>query len=666
MKTRWFSWILASAAVALASTGNAWAAEAAKAPFAPAPFALDGAYSTGVAAAETKVDGDVSATRYVAADGKLALDVRVRTFDGFPVREISTSLTNLSATEPTDVVQNLRVFADSFALPNADSTATLDLLRGSTCVPEDFAPLNFALKAGEEKTFATPSGRSSSEFTPFIDASFGDKTGALFAIGWTGDWKARFANEGGSLRVELGMERCGMKLNPGETLLQPSVLVFERQGQTRREFKTVVHRFMREHMSPRDAEGKIVPPILAITAGGGNKTPQMMLDILQYRLDAGIPCDTYWVDAGWYGAPHETDPYPNCGPDWYRFVGDWRVNTTTHPTGDLLPIADAVHKAGMRFLLWFEPERVHESAPVVKENPDFVEGALYNYANPEALKRIQEIVYGTIEKHGIDVYRQDFNMEPTGFWARLEAKEGEHRVGAVEAKHVAALYKFLDDMRARFPNILLENCASGGRRIDFEMVRRAHSYCRSDYFIGMKPGDTAINLGQNMTLNSTPFLPFQGGETNCVAVGDNYGFMSVVSSGTVFTPTDFDGGIVRRKFTDAETAWFQKMFGLTARLQAYYMGDFYPLTDETGAADDVWCGWSLHRPTENDGFALVFRRADAPEETKTFELPAVDPTAKYEVEYFDGTKEVVSGAELAKLEVKLAPRSFFLAIYKKI
>lgn len=291
MKTRLFSWMLALAAVA--STGNALAAEAGK-----APFALDGAYSTGVAAKETKVDGDVASTRWVAADGKLALDVRVRTFAGFPVREISTSLTNLSATEPTDVVQNLRVFADSFALPNAEATAALDLLRGSTNAPQDFEPLNFVLKKGEEKTFATPSGRSSSEFTPFIDASFGEKTGVLFAIGWTGDWKARFVNEGGALRVELGMERCGMKLNPGETLLQPSVLIFERDGKTRREFKTVVHRFMRERMSPRDANGAIVPPILAITAGGGNKTPRMMLDVLQYKIDAELPFDTYWVDAG--------------------------------------------------------------------------------------------------------------------------------------------------------------------------------------------------------------------------------------------------------------------------------------------------------------------------------------------------------------------------------
>ena len=74
MKKCLFSWLLAFAAVA--STGNVWAADAAK-----IPFALDGAYSTGVAAAETKVDGAVSTTRYVAADGKLALDVSVRTFE---------------------------------------------------------------------------------------------------------------------------------------------------------------------------------------------------------------------------------------------------------------------------------------------------------------------------------------------------------------------------------------------------------------------------------------------------------------------------------------------------------------------------------------------------------------------------------------------------------
>ncbi len=614
---------------------------------------------------ETIRENNVATYRYLT-DGKLETLVRVKSFEGYPVREISVRLTNLSETEETGVVKDFRSFKQTYPLAGADSEITINWLAGSNNGPADFSPHSATLKANESKTLSTPSGRSSNEWTPFLEANFDERNGLLFGIGWTGDWLARFSNDGGAATFEIGMEKCAFKLRPGESVLQPSVLVFERKDQTRREFKTTVHRFMREKMSPRDVDGKIVPPILAITAGGGNKTPQMMRDVLKYNLDNNLGCDTYWVDAGWYGEPHEVEPYTNCGPVWWKHVGDWRVNTTTHPTGDLLPIADAVHAAGMRFLLWFEPERVFEEVPLMKEHPEYVRGGLFYYGNPEALAYMQKTVYGIIEKHKIDIYRQDFNMDPSGAWATFDAEDGPDRVGIAEAKHVEGLYKFLDDMRAKFPNILQENCASGGRRIDFEMIKRAHSYCRSDYFIGPKEGDTEINLGQNMTLNTLPYLPFQGGETNCATIFDDYAFMSVASSGTVFTPTDFDGAIVKRDFAAEETEWFKKMFGWCNRLKPYYMGDFYQLTDETGPVDDVWCGWSCHRGDLNEGFALVFRRGQAPDASQTFELPAVDPNAQYEVEYFDGTKKTVSGKELATLTVELEPRSFSLIVYKKI
>ena len=304
-----------------------------------------------------------------------------------------------------------------------------------------------------------------------------------------------------------------------------------------------------------------------------------MADILQYCVDNKMPFDTYWVDAGWYGAPHEDELYSNCGPNWWKYVGDWRVNTTTHPTGDLLPIADAVHKAGLKFLLWFEPERMTDSAPILQTHPEYRHGQLVDYGNPETLRWIQDTIYGVIAKHKIDVYRQDFNMDPGPVWRGMDAAD---RVGIAEAKHIAGMYKFLDDMRARFPDILQENCASGGRRIDIEMISRAHTYCRSDYYIGRKPGDTAFILGQNATLNLMPYLPFQGCEFNCVPVGDDYAAFSIISSGTVITPSDFDGGILRRKITDDETAWFKKVFDVAIRMRPFYMGDFYQLTDETG------------------------------------------------------------------------------------
>ena len=611
-------------------------------------------------------DGSVDWT-FTTDDGKLAVVMKTKLEPGYPIYRATSRVMNLSSTEDTEVVSDLRIFANEFSLPKNVSVVQINALLGSQCAPTDYQPELAPLAKGQEKTYATPSGRSSSEYSPFIEAIANEEHGWLFATGWTGCWRANFKNAGDALEVELGMLRCNFKLRPNESLLQPSVLFAERHNMSRRAFKTLIHRYMRDFNSPRDSEGKIVEPFVAVTAGGGNKTPKMMVDVLNYALKNEIPFDVYWVDAGWYGAPHEADPYPNCGEHWYRYAGEWIVNTTTHPTGDLLPIANAVHQAGKRFLLWFEPERINPETPLAKVAPFDKQRGMCYFGDPDSLAYMEKTIFDIIEKHRIDVYRQDFNMEPTSAWGAMETDEGADRVGVYEAKHIEGLYKFLDDMRAKFPWIMQENCAGGGRRVDLEMVARAHSYCRSDFFIGPKNGDECFNLGQNMTLNLSPYLPFQGGETNCVANFDDYGFMSVASSGTVFTPTDLDGGIVRREFTPEETAWYKKMMGWAYRLKPYYLGDFYQLTEETSASDALWCAWSCHRPETNDGFVLAFRRCKCEQPTRAFELPAIDPDARYEVEYYDGTKKVVDGKELARLTVTLdTSRSFFLCVYKKI
>ena len=597
-----------------------------------------------------------------AADGKLQIRLDFKIYKHFPVEEYSVQLTNLSKTEPTGIINNFRSLHLSVDNPASADTVSLNVLRGSTCTATDFVPESFHIEAGKEQVLTTTCGRSSNDYIPFLELSLNDKNGYLFAIGWTGSWKARFANTGQAVDVEIGMERTNFRLLPGESIRQPSMTVFVRTDQTRREFKTLVHRFMLDNKVPRDSHGKVIPPILAVASGGGNKTPQMMADVLQYCVDNQMPFDTYWVDAGWYGAPHEDELYSNCGPNWWKYVGDWRVNTTTHPTGDLLPIANAVHKAGLKFLLWFEPERMTDSAPILETHPEYRHGQLVDYGNPEALQWIQDTIYGIIAKHGIDVFRQDFNMDPGSVWREMDAAD---RVGIAEAKHIAGVYKFLDDMRAQFPDILQENCASGGRRIDIEMITRAHTYCRSDYYIGRKPGDTAFILGQNATLNLIPYLPFQGCEFNCVPVGDDYAAFSIISSGTVITPSDFDGGIIRRKMTDDETAWFKKVFDVATRMRPFYMGDFHPLTDETGAGDDVWCAWQCDRPDLKAGFAIFFRRGAATENSRAFRLGGIDPTATYALEVYGGSKENVTGFELENRTVKLEPRSFQLIFYQK-
>lgn len=601
---------------------------------------------------------------YTAPDGRLRLTVDYRVYKNFPVHEYSVTLENASASEQTALVEHFKSFDAVFALPESGQQITLNMLRGSTCSPEDFTPIDFPLANGQMKEFRTPCGRSSNDFIPFLDLNFGEKAGWIIAVGWTGAWAADVTHDGENVRVVAGMDKTRFRLKPGESIRQPSLTVFKRIHQTRRAFKTVVHRFMVDQKSPRTPDGKIVTPIFAVTAGGGNKTPQMMLDVLDYALKNNFGFNTYWVDAGWYGAPHEDEHESNCGPNWWTYAGDWRVNTTTHPTGDLLPIADAVHKAGLRFLLWFEPERITDSAPILAEHPDYRHGQLVDYGNPDALAWIQETIYAIIEKHKIDIYRQDFNIDPGPIWAEMDQANPD-RVGMAEARHITGMYRFLDEMKMRFPNIAQENCASGGRRLDIEMISRAYPYCRSDYPIGQKPGDTALVFSQNATLNTLPFIPFQGSETNCAPLLDDYAILSCFSTGTVFTPTDMDGGIIRRPFTAEETAWFKKWFAVCEKMLDCSFGDFYPLTDETSAANDVWCAWQFHDPQNNKGYAVAFRRADAPEQEKIFALSRIDPNADYQIETPDGTKSTVSGSDLAAWKVSQSKRSGTVLFYQK-
>ena len=605
---------------------------------------------------------------YLSRDEKLRIDVACKLYKNYPVSEYSVRLTNVSENEKTGLIENFQSIGTTLSLPVADRNLILDTVTGSTCAPADFTPKRFVIAPGKSETLETHSGRSSSDYMPFLEWTLDDPVSdgyrCMLAIGWTGSWKASFANLGGAVQISAGMLNTHFRLEPGESVRQPSIALFT-SNQGEQSFRATVHEFMIKFKSPRDAEGRVIPPIMAITAGGGNKTSDMMKKIIDYAVENKMPFDTFWVDAGWYGNPHEADPHPNCGSQWWPHAGNWIVNTTTHPTGTLLPAVDAAHDAGLKFLLWFEPERVQgeSNAPILKEHPEYVHGNLLDLGNPDALAYIQKTVYGIMRENKIDTFREDFNMDPQSVWDAIDAQNPE-RVGLAEARHITGLYAFLDGMRDEFPGLLQENCASGGRRLDMEMISRAHSYCRSDYFIGLKEGDTAFILGQNATHNTIAYLPFQGGETDCVKIGDDYGMMSVISSGNVFTPTDFDGGIVWRPFSDDETAWLKKSFDTAARMSRLYTGSFYQLTPNTSAENNCWCAWELYDGEKNEGFAIAFRRGEAPESEMTFGLRRIRKDDQYEVESFDGAKTTLSGKELAVWKVRLEPRSFALIFFK--
>lgn len=602
-------------------------------------------------------------TVYTSPDGKLRLILTVVSYPDFPVTEFRPVL-ECVGDSPTGIVDDFRSL--TFSRGSGKEGVLVRRTTGSATKYSDFSRHDVRLVPRHECDrlhMSTSEGRSSA-WLPYFGLDFSATEGLEIAIGWTGTWSVDMVcGEEFSLDAGIG-EATHFRMLPGERFQMPYAVVYHRSGKTVDEGLAEFRRFVITHKSPRDIDGQVMKPILPLTASGGNKTDGNMLKILDAATSAfDIPFDTFWVDAGWYGIPEEVPQDTNCGPFWYRNAGNWRPNTVIHPDGNLKRISDAAHAKGMKFLLWFEPERATSRAPIVKEHPEWFlkdkddpseDRYLLNLGEEAAREWAFGEVSRNIEESGVDIYRQDFNMNPLPAWQGNDAPD---RQGVSEIKHINGLYAFWDALHERFPGLQFENCASGGTRMDIEMMSRAHSYCRDD----AQMWASCDNLTQNITLNSTSYIPFTGGETFTVPVFDDYAFMSRLGATTVFTPSDFDGMFLDREPTREELDWFGRMFAAADRIRGYYTGDFYRLSDDR---PDGFCGYQL--ASEDGGFFMVFRREDCPADQFHLKLSGIDPDAKYIVEEFGGKVRRIDGRSLASRILSFSePRTYKLVFYRK-
>ena len=222
-------------------------------------------------------------------------------------------------------------------------------------------------------------------------------------------------------------------------------------------------------------------------------------------LEEGLKLDYWWMDAGWYP----------CDGQWPK-VGTWEVDRKRFP-GGFKPISDHAHAKGVKIVVWFEPERVHPGTWLYETHPEWLLGAsgnkLLNLGNPEARQWLTDHIDKLLTDNGIDLYRQDFNIDPLGFWRGNDAPD---RQGITENKYVSGLLAYWDELLKRHPNLLIDECASGGRRNDLESMRRAVPLWRTDHAYH----STAT---QGMTYGLSLWLPLFGTGTVACSNPGYYG-----------------------------------------------------------------------------------------------------------------------------------------------
>jgi alpha-galactosidase len=573
-------------------------------------------------------------------DPKTNLEIRcVRvSYTDYPEVEWTLYFQN-KGTSPTPILENIQAL-DTLIDRGAEKEFQLHYSIGSPSKSTDYEPLQVALGARSDERYAPIGGRATDGAFPYFNLEKSN-SGVIIAIGWPGQWAARFSGEKeNKIRVRAGQELTHLKLLPGEEIRSPLVAMLFYTGDWIRAQNLWRH-WMIAHNVPRPG-GKLPTPQLA---GGscpyygpfvGNNEENQELFIRRY-LEENIKLDYWWIDAGWY---------PNDGK-WTN-TGTWDVDTKRFPKG-LKAVSDYAHARDMKLLVWFEPERVTPGTWLYEQHPDWSlkvdptpefppseqNWRLLNLGNNSVREWVTDHVDKMITEQGIDTYRQDFNMQPLPYW---RANDAPDRQGITENHYVVGYLDYWDELKRRHPNMPIDACASGGRRNDLETMRRSVPLWRSDYIIeptGM----------QNQTYGISFWLPYEGLASQVFEkdeagskVIDTYAFRSDMY------PAIHAHWDVRRNDLD-----YKRLRELVAQwrlVAANYMGDYYPLTGYD-PSNFAWIAWQFDRPDAGEGVVQAFRRSESPFESAHLKLRGLTPDARYKITDVDNpTDLLLTGREL--------------------
>jgi len=582
----------------------------------------------------------------------LQIACRVVEYADHPAVEWVLSLTNTGGRD-TPIIENIRPL-DLRVKGDRRERFVLHHSLGDSNSERSFAPVEDVLTPGDEKeiVLSPNGGRSSDGHLPFFNI-VRRGGGFIVAIGWSGQWEAGFRSDRQNvLSVRAGQQTTHLTLHPGETIRTPRILLVFWKGDDPLRGNNLFRRILMDRYMPRRKGELVLSPICAsvtnVDPDGSYEGPHIRA--MKPLAERGI--EVFWSDM---------DPqqwYPKGFPEG---TGTWVPDPAKYPHG-LAPIGEAAHAAGLGYLLWFEPERVHPGSKIDSEHPEWVmkpEGEwsqLFRLHDPAARKWLTDYIDVQISAAKLDWIRWDFNIEPLGFWQRNDEPD---RRGITEIRHIEGLYAMWDDLMKRHPGLVIDNCASGGRRIDLETLVRGLPLWHSDLQCG-GPHPAADQL-QNGGLFR--WVPMHG--CGAFACEPDYVFRSAMTAGNILVHSNKNGVL---SAADPDTAdAVKRTVAIYRKLRPYMTGDFYPLFPHD-ASEAVWYGYQFHRPDLNAGIAVIFRREKSADPAKVIELRDIDPKLMYEVTFEDTPgRKLVSGRDLSALEVKVptAPGSA-IVYYRRV
>lgn len=507
-------------------------------------------------------------------------------------------------------------------------------------------PLETLIRRGMSVEFQPVGGRPTNYQLPFYRLSVSDIS-TVISVGWSGQWKARFDTLAGvkqdhfagdefdiSVHFTAGQATFNAYLLPGEEIRTPMITLLYAGGRADKkdgEFRLINlwRRFLID-CNMRRIDGELMKPSAAantflIYHEMRDSTDENQIAALDAYHNNGMDLDYWWMDAGWYfKGDHERIS------SWTE-TGSWKVDTNRFPS-EFRAISDHAAKLGTKTLLWFEPERVTPDTFLSQKKEWLTSPELVDMGNAEFREWLQERIFNVLERGGISLYRQDFNINPLSHWQRGDGERGPYRDGICENHYVTGYLAYWDAIINKFPHMMIDSCASGGRRNDLETMRRSVSIHKTD------ADYTDQTRKQAMHHSFFQWLPYFG--TLIIGQGcnkENANQYDFRSGNIPWFAYSYD---VRKSAEENDYATGVAALKEWRDTNMFFYGDYYPLT-EWSNEDNSWIGWEFYDEEKQGGILQLFRRDECEENERVVKVYGVDADKNYLVHDYDTNCETV-------------------------
>ncbi len=513
------------------------------------------------------------------------------------------------------------------------------------------------LEAGARR-FEQTRGRATNGYVPWL--SLRNRTLGIeyvAELAWSGNWWMQVERQPGTgaaalrdqpVQVGLGMHNDfggPLALAPGDTITLPRAVFTATEGDLD-DAANQMHRYQRGYLVPRVNTNQ--PPLVQFNTWFPLGPAVDITNTIQAAdAAAAIGAEVYVLDSGWYGSG-----------DWERTLGDYEPEPHKFPRG-LEELATHVHDKGMKFGLWVEIENAGTESRLFREHPEWclpyggkpwitAHRCQLDFAKPAVRQWATATVDRLVNRYRLDWIKIDYNIDVGDRFDPARAGQSGRRLH----DHLTAYYAWLDTIRAAHPELVVENCSSGGLRLDLGVMAHTHTAWLSDVVDPI----ASVALGYGCTVQFAPEIcnHWMVGDTDSGVVDSTrppgwWDFMLRVPMNGQF---GISGRIPEwsaavRKHAAANVALYRRIRRTIAGADVYHLTPAPRRNAPTG-----WTALEYVEPEGRRAVVLAYRLARSSGAT-TLRLRGLLPQATYDVTVDGYQLAPVTGTTLAAPGLRL-------------